>query len=53
MLIQYVSDQNKGRPFIKKVFPVTFSELDKCCIITDNLPDKMFLAETIIKEVNK
>ena len=41
------------RTKFKKVFPVTFSELDKCCIITDILPDKSFFAETIIKEVNK
>ena len=37
----------------RKVFPVTFSPLDKCCIITDILPDKSFYSETIIKEVNK
>lgn len=41
------------RTKFKKIFPVTFSELDKCCIITDMLPDKGFYSETIIKEVNK
>lgn len=41
------------RTKFKKVFPVTFSELDKCCIITDTLPDNNFYAETIIKEVKK
>ena len=37
----------------RRVFPVTFSEIDKCCIITDILPDESFYAETIIKEVKK
>ncbi len=41
------------RTKFKKVFPVTFSDIDKCCIVTDALPDKSFLAETIIKEVSK
>ena len=41
------------RTKFKKVFPVTFSDIDKCCIVTDALPDKNFLAETIIKEVSK
>lgn len=36
-----------------KVFPVTFSKLKKCCIITDKLSDKRFADETVIKEVNK
>ena len=37
----------------RRVFPVTFSELQNCCIITDILPDRSFKAETIIKEVKK
>lgn len=37
----------------RRVFPVTFAQLDKCCIITDSLPDKSFLSEAIIKEVMK
>ena len=41
------------RTKFRKVFPVTFSDIDKCCIVTDALPDKSFLSETIIKEVNK
>ncbi len=36
-----------------KVSPVSFSELKKCCIITDVLPDKKFADETVIKEVMK
>ncbi|MBR1732013.1 MAG: DeoR/GlpR transcriptional regulator [Ruminococcus sp.] len=44
-----LADNSKFR----RVFPVTFSEIDKCCIITDVLPDKSFYAETIIKEVTK
>lgn len=35
-----------------RVFPVSFSELNKCCIITDVLPDNRFRKETIIKEVS-
>ncbi len=34
-----------------KVYPVTFSNLDKCCIITDRLTDKRFRDLTVIKEV--
>ena len=34
-----------------RVFPVTFSKLGRCCIITDKLPDNRFRNETIIKEV--
>lgn len=41
------------RTKFRKVFPVTFSPIDKCCIITDMLPDKSLYSETIIKEVNK
>lgn len=37
----------------RRVFPVTFSPLVKCCIVTDYLPDKNFNSETIIKEVAK
>ncbi len=35
-----------------RVFPVSFSELEKCCIITDVLPDNRYTKETIIKEVS-
>lgn len=42
-----MSDHTKFR----RVFPVAFSELRKCCIITDRLPDKRFSNETVIKEV--
>lgn len=35
------------------VFPVTFAKLDKCCVITDILPDKRLSEYTVIKEVGK
>ena len=44
-----LADNSKFR----RVFPVTFSELNKCCVITDILPDNRFSKETIIKEVSK
>ncbi|MED9969560.1 MAG: DeoR/GlpR family DNA-binding transcription regulator [Ruminococcus sp.] len=44
-----VADHTKFR----RVFPVTFSPLTKCCIITDTMPDNKFAKETIIKEVKK
>lgn len=34
-----------------KVFPVTFSPLKKCCIVTDKITDRRYADETIIKEV--
>lgn len=37
----------------RRVFPVTFSPLNKCCIITDILNDTAFADETVIKEVLK
>lgn len=37
----------------RRVFPVTFSELQNCCVITDFLPDKSYKSETVIKEVAK
>lgn len=36
-----------------KVCPVTFAKIDKCCIITDSLPNKKFAEYTVIKEVSK
>lgn len=33
------------------VFPVTFSKLKKCCIITDFLTDKRYADITVVKEV--
>lgn len=44
-----IADHTKFR----RVFPVTFSPLTKCCIITDTMPDNKFAKETIIKEVKK
>ena len=44
-----IADHTKFR----RVFPVTFSPLTKCCIITDALPDTKYAKETIIKEVKK
>ncbi len=37
----------------RRVFPVTFSPIQKCCIITDKLRDNSFANETVIKEVLK
>ena len=37
----------------RRVFPVTFSQLKTCCIVTDSVPDGKFYNETIIKEVAK
>lgn len=34
-----------------QVFPITFSELKKCCIITDRLTSKIYSKETVVKEV--
>lgn len=36
-----------------KVCPVTFSELKKCCIITDILQNHRYADETVVKEVIK
>lgn len=44
-----LSDHTKFR----KVFPVSFAEIQKGCIITDSVPDERFLQATVIKEVNK
>lgn len=37
----------------RRVFSVTFSKLKKCCIITDAMPDALYMKETVIKEVMK
>ena len=37
----------------RRVFPVSFAEIHKGCIITDAVPDVRFLQATVIKEVNK
>ena len=42
-----LADHSKFR----KVYPVTFAELRKCCIITDRLPYSGFNDKTIIREV--
>ena len=47
--IYVLADHSKFR----RVFSVTFSQLKKCCIITDSLPDQRFAKETVIKEVTK
>lgn len=36
-----------------RVCPVTFARLEKCCVITDSLPNRKFADYTVIKEVNK
>lgn len=47
----YVSFVLADHTKFRQVYPVTFSPLKKCCIITDKIVDKKFLDETIIKEV--
>jgi len=37
----------------RRVFPVTFSEIKKACIITDMVPDPRYPEATVIKEVSK
>lgn len=37
----------------RRVFPVSFADIRKGCIITDSVPDERFLQATVIKEVNK
>ncbi len=44
-----LADHSKFR----KVYPVTFAELKKCCIITDKLPYGGFSDKTVIREVTK
>ena len=44
-----LSDHTKFR----RVFPVTFSDIRKGCIITDYVPDEKYLQATVIKEVSK
>lgn len=36
-----------------RAFPVTFSRLDACCILTDRMPKGKIGEKTIVKEVNK
>ena len=36
-----------------RAFPVTFSRLDACCILTDRMPKGKFNEKTIVKEVNQ
>lgn len=44
-----LSDRTKFR----RVYPVSFADIHKGCIITDSVPDERFLQATVIKEVNK
>ena len=37
----------------RRVYPVTFSPLDTCCIITDHIPKGDFSEITVIKEVSE
>lgn len=41
------------RTKFRRVFPISFAELNKCCIITDAVPDSKYLDATVIKEVTK
>lgn len=36
-----------------RAFPVTFSRLDACCILTDRMPKGKFSEKTIVKEVDR
>ena len=47
----YMAFVMADRTKFRRVFPVTFSQLRTCCIITDALPDKSYATETVIKEV--
>lgn len=47
----YMAFVMADRTKFRRVFPVTFSPLKTCCIITDRLPDKQYATETVIKEV--
>ena len=44
-----LSDHTKFR----RIFPISFSEIKKGCIITDYVPDEKYKEATVIKEVNK
>ena len=37
----------------RRVFPISFSDIRKGCIITDYVPDEKYNQATVIKEVNK
>ena len=37
----------------RRVFPVTFADIKKCCVITDMVPYSQYSDATVIKEVNK
>ena len=41
------------RTKFRRVFPISFAEINKCCIITDEVPDSKYLDATVIKEVAK
>ncbi len=41
------------RTKFQKVTPITFAQIEKCCIITDRLTDKSFAGKTAVKEVMK
>ncbi len=49
----YISFMLADHSKFKMVFPVTFSKLNSCCIITDKLTDSVFAEKTVIKEVMK
>lgn len=37
----------------RKIYPITFADIKKCCIITDKLPYGEFADKTVVKEVMK
>lgn len=41
------------RTKFRRVFPVSFADIRKACIITDTVPDSKFIDATVIKEVSK
>lgn len=49
----YVSFILADNSKFRRVFPVTFSDIGKCCIVTDKLKYASFTDYTVIKEVMK
>lgn len=49
----YVSFILADHSKFRKISPVTFSDISKCCIVTDMLPAPEFAQHTVIKEVMK
>lgn len=41
------------RTKFRRIYPIKFAEMKKCCVITDAVPDPKYLDATVIKEVTK